>query len=92
MAFIALIGVMVLTYIFLPQLFPYPDKRLSEVSPKEYEDSRFKVMILHHLVYSGVFLLGSQMIYSKSFIYAYQCCFLFSDNGKAFCDDATRQV
>ena len=89
MSFLVLIGVMIATYIFLPKLFPYPDQRLADIAPKEYDDSKFKVLLLHHLIYSGVFLLGSSMIYSKS-IHTLTNVTLFLDNGKYFCDDCTR--
>ena len=78
------------TYLFLPSLFPYPDESLAQVSPKEYEDNKFKVSLLHYLVYTGVFLLGSNLIYSKYSLELINNIFL--DNGKSFCDDTTRFV
>ena len=67
-AFVALLGVLLLTSIYLPRIFPYPDPRHADASPIEYADAKFKVTILHQLVYAGVFLLGSQLIYSKFLI------------------------
>ena len=59
LAFVALLGVLFLVSMYMPKIFPYPDAELAETQPAEYADSKFKVMILHHLVYSGIFLLGS---------------------------------
>lgn len=73
-AFISLLGTLVLTRFFLNETFPYPSEN-AVVSGIDQDSASFKVWLLHSLVYFGVFVVGMLGI---------------QKNGSSFVDDASR--
>lgn len=75
-AFLALIGAVVLTKFLLHEVFPYPQQaQLEVVSQAEFDSESMRVWILHTLIYSGLFLVGLLGI---------------QHNGKSFVDEPSR--
>ena len=58
-------GVLTAAWFYIPTLFPLPEPNLAEIYPTEYATERFRLLILHHLIYTGIFLVGLGMIFSK---------------------------
>lgn len=78
MAFVGLVGTLILTQFFLNSTFPYPEVASeggAAAADGDLMSGEWRVWTLHTLISAGVFLVGMLGI---------------QHNGRAFVDDASR--
>ena len=79
MAFVGLIGTLIMTQFFLNSTFPYPDAstigQAAADSSSDLLSAEWRVWTLHTMITAGVFLVGMLGI---------------QHNGRSFVDDASR--